>query len=83
MSEKRYAVINFNDGTKLTVDFPKQGEDENVVQLMQKLMDSTVLMIESDGTLLTIPMSSIKYIQSHPCPKILPDTVIKEASIVD
>ena len=62
MSEKRYAVIHFTDGTKLTLDFPKQGEDINVAKKMQKLMDSPVLMIEADGTLLTIPMNSIKYI---------------------
>ncbi len=83
MSEKRYAVIHFTDGTKLTLDFPKQGEDVNVVKKMQKLMDSPVLMIEADGTLLTIPMSSIKYIQSHPRPNILPDIVITGASIID
>ena len=83
MSEKRYAVIHFTDGTKLTLDFPKQGEDINVAKKMQKLMDSACLMIEADGTLLTIPLSSIKYIQSHPRPNILPDIVITGASIID
>ena len=83
MSDKRYAVIHFTDGTKITLDFPKQGEDIDVAKKMQKIMDSPCLMIEADGTLLTIPMTSIKYIQSHPRPPILPDIVISGASIID
>lgn len=82
MSEKSYAVIHFTDGAKLTVDFPAQGEDVNITQKMQKILDNTCLIIEADGSLITIPMSSIKYIQSHPAPDTLPDFVIRGATIV-
>jgi hypothetical protein len=83
MSEKRFAIIHFIDGSKLKVEFPKQGEDSNIAAKMQKLLDNPCLVVEADGSLLTIPMSSIKYIQSHPAPAILPDFAIKGASIVD
>ncbi len=83
MSEKRYAIIHFTDGTNMKLEFPKQAEDANIAAKMQKLLDNPCLMIEADGSLLTIPMSSIKYIQSHPRPDVLPDFVIKGASIVE
>ena len=83
MSEQRFAVIHFVDGSQLKLEFPKQSEDSNIAARMQKLLDNPCLMIEADGSLLTIPMTSIKYIQSHPRPNVLPDFVIKGASIVD
>jgi hypothetical protein len=83
MSEKRYAIIHFIDGTNLKLEFPKQAEDTNIAAKMQKLLDNPCLMIEADGSLLTIPMNSIKYIQSHPRPDVLPDFVIKGASIIE
>jgi len=83
MSERRYAIIHFTDGTKMTLDFPKQGEDANITQRMQKFVDNSCLIVEADGSLLTIPLSSIKYIQSHPKPDVLPDFVLKGATIVD
>ena len=83
MSDKRYAVVHFTDGTKLKLEFPKQSDASSVVNKMKNLLDSSALMLEADGSLITIPMSSIKYIQSYPCPEVLPDFAIKGASIVD
>jgi len=83
MTDKRYAIIHFIDGTQLTLDFPKQSEDNVIAQKLQKLLDSPCLMIEADGALLTIPLTSIKYIQSHPSPKVLPDFVIQGATLIN
>lgn len=83
MPEKRYAIIHFIDGSNMKLEFPKQGEDSNIAAKMQKLLDNTCLMIEANGSLMTIPMSSIKYIQSHPSPSVLPEFVIKGAAIID
>lgn len=83
MAEKRFAIVHFIDGSKLKVEFPKQGEDSNIAAKMQKLLDNPCLMLEADGSLITIPLSSIKYIQSHPAPSVLPDFVIRDATIVD
>jgi len=83
MSDRRYAVIHFTDGTKLTLDLPKQSEDANIARRMQKILDNSCLTIEADGSLITIPMNSIKYIQSYPKPDVLPDFVIQGATITD
>ena len=83
MSDQRYAVIHFTDGSKLKLDFPVQTDDANIAQRMKKVLDNPCLMVEADGSLITIPMSSIKYIQSHPAPNVLPDFVISGATIVD
>ena len=83
MKTKRYATIHFIDGTQLTLDFPKQTDDSNVASKLQKLLDQPCLTIEADGALLTIPMTSIKYIQSHPSPASLPDFVIQGATLVN
>ena len=83
MSDKRYAVIHFNDGTKITIDFPKIAEDFNIGEKVQKITNNQCLLIEVEGSLMTIPMTSIKYITSYPVPNVLPDIVIKGAVIVD
>jgi hypothetical protein len=84
MSEKRFAIIHFTDGSKMKLEFPKQeGDEANLANRILKLLDSPCIMIEADGSMITIPMSSIKYIQSHPCPRVLPDLAIKGASLVD
>ena len=83
MKNKRYATIHFIDGTQLTLDFPKQTDDSNIASKLQKLLDQPCLAIEADGALLTIPMTSIKYIQSHPSPTSLPDFVIQGATLVN
>ena len=83
MTDKRFAIIHFIDGTQMTMEFPKQSEDNVIAQKLQKLLDSPCLMIEADGALLTIPLTSIKYIQSHPSPSVLPDFVIQGATLVN
>jgi len=50
---------------------------------LEKLLDKPALMVQADGALLSIPFSSIKYLQVYPVPGGLPDYVIKGASIVE
>ncbi len=83
MSDKRYAVIHFNDGTKITIDFPKISEDFNIGEKVLKLVNNQCLLIEVEGSLMTIPMTSIKYVTSYPAPNVLPDIAIKGAVIVN
>lgn len=83
MPEQRYAVIHFNDGATMKINFPAQSDAPNMVSKIQKLLDSPCLVIEAEGSLVTIPMSSIKYIQSYPAPDVLPELAIKGAVIID
>ena len=83
MTPERGMTIHFMDGTRMQIVFPKQVKhDESVPVRLERLLDKEVLMLEADGALLTIPFAAIKYIQVYPAPTVLPEYVIKEASVV-
>jgi hypothetical protein len=83
MTQERGMTIHFMDGGQLRVTFPKQVKhDESVPVRLERLLEKEVLMIEADGALLTIPFSNVKYLQVYPAPAVLPEYVIKDASIV-
>jgi hypothetical protein len=50
---------------------------------LERMLEKSVLLIEAEGSLMAIPIFSIKYLQSYPAPGGLPDYVIKQASIVE
>jgi len=52
-----------------------------MVSRMQKQMEGRWLALEVEGDLFMIPVDSIKYIQGHPAPEKLPDTVIRGARL--
>jgi hypothetical protein len=82
MAQERGMVIHFVDGSRMSIAFPKQVKhDESVPVRLERLLENDVLMLEADGALLTIPFSSIKYLQVYPAPAVLPEYVIKDASI--
>jgi len=85
MKDQRAITIHFNDGTKMSLDFPKQVPSE--VAAMLKLNDALKkrhLIFEADSTLLVIPFENVKYVQVYPAPADIPgQTYIKGASIKD
>jgi hypothetical protein len=84
MNDERGMIVHFVDGTKLKLSFPKQVKTDEAVSIrLEKLLDKPALMVQADGALLSIPFSSIKYLQVYPVPGGLPDYVIKGASIVE
>ena len=82
MPNDRALTIHFNDGTSLSVAFPAQREPGFVSRGIEELLELGNLAIEADGTLLVIPLSSVKYVQAVPAPAELPRNVIKGASII-
>jgi len=84
MSDERGMTVHFMDGSKLKLSFPKQTKTDEVVSIsMEKLLDKPALLVQADGALLSIPFTSIKYVQVYPAPGGLPDYVIKGASVVE
>ena len=81
MTERRYATILFNDGSRLSIEFDKQAESAASGTLLRKAMESPTITFEADGDLYMIPTSSIKYVQIHPVPESLPPGVIQGATI--
>jgi hypothetical protein len=82
MTDKRYLTIHFTDGSKLSVTFPKQS-DENyqIASRVQKALDANQLAIEIGDEFFVIPMNNIKYLQVNPRPDILPDSVIRGGAL--
>jgi hypothetical protein len=83
MAEKRYMTIHFTDATRLRFTFPGQVDDDLlIVSKIQKLMEGRWLALEVEGEVFMIPVESIKYLQVHPAPEKLPDTVIRGARLI-
>ena len=83
MTNKRYLTIHFTDGSKLSVTFPKQGEDfHQMANRVQKALDANKLAIEIDGELFVVPMSNVKYLQVNPAPEKMPETIIRGGSLI-
>ena len=82
MADKRFLTIHFTDGSKLSVTFPKQ-TDENyqIASRVQKALDANQLAIEIGDEFFVIPMNNIKYLQVNPRPEILPDSVIRGGAL--
>jgi len=84
MTEQRGISIFFNDGSKLTLDFPKQSPNDAAAQMkFEDVLKKRYVMFEADGALMLIPFENVKYIQLYPAPDKVPGhTYIKEATVV-
>ncbi len=83
MANERYLTIHFTDGSKLSVTFPKQTDMlYKIVSRVEKVLDADKLAIEIGGELFVIPMNNIKYMQVNPSPEKLPETVIRDGSLI-
>jgi hypothetical protein len=82
MPDKRGITIHFNDGSKLSLDFPKQTPNEAAVMLkLDDVLKKRQMLFEADGALLMIPFDNVRYVQLYPAPKgIAGHTYIKGAS---
>ena len=85
MDERRMTIL-FNDGSQLVVEFPQQaGNDPTTMAAsVRKALEWNRLVLEVEGSLLVIPMSSIKYIRLSPAPPALPEgEVIRHVRLVE
>ena len=84
MKDKRDLTIHFMDGTKMSIDFPKQTDNEFAAGIkLNEALAARHLIVEADGAVLLIPFENIKYIQAYPAPPRLPGYAIKAASITE
>ena len=84
MDLDRHMTVHFNDGTQMRLAFPKQVKhDESVPVRLERALEHDVLLVEADGSLLLFPTDSIKYVRISPAPTVLPDYVIKGATVTE
>lgn len=63
MANDKYMTIHFNDGSKLTFEFPEQGANAAAKQIkLAEFMTSRHVIVEADGDILIFPIANIKYI---------------------
>jgi hypothetical protein len=83
MENERGITIYFVDGTNLRVTFPVQLPNDMAVLLgVQEILKERQIIVESEGSLLIIPFTNVKYIQAFPAPVKLPKTTISGATVV-
>jgi hypothetical protein len=84
MGQKAGMIVRFMDGSKLRVHYTKQagGDPAAIAANVRKALEADRLMIEVDGNLLFIPMTSVKYIEVAPAPDVLPPTVVRNARLL-
>ena len=59
----RVLTLHFNDGSKLSFDFPEQSGNATVRQLkITDFLTSKHVLIEAEGQVMVFPVTNIKYI---------------------
>lgn len=63
MTRDRTLTLHFNDGSKLTFEFPEQAPNAAAKQIkLTDFMTSKHVVVEAEGNLLIFPIANIKYI---------------------
>ena len=83
MKAKTQLVIHFMDGNKVSFNFDEQSHHENVTAYGENLLKDQYIAIEADGSMFVYPLQNIKSMQIYPAPKILPNNIIKHASLTE
>lgn len=85
MTDKRGITIFFNDGSKISMDFPQQSPNESAAAMkIDDVLKKRYMLFEAENTFVMIPFENVRYVQLYPAPESVPGhTYIKGASIRD
>ena len=83
MEDRRGITIFFNNGSKVSLDFPKQAANETAAAMkLDDVLKKRYMLFEADSTFLMIPFENVRYVQIYPAPDAVPGhTYIKGASV--
>jgi len=83
MQDQRGVTIFFNDGSKLSLAFPKQSPNEMAAMLkLDDVLKKRYMLFEAESTFLMIPFENVRYLQLYPAPdSVQGHTYIKGASV--
>ena len=83
MPDQRGLTIHFTDGTRMSLDFPQQTQNEAASVLkLEDVLKNRYMLFEAESTLLLVPFENVKYLQFYPAPQNVPGhTYIKGATI--
>ena len=85
MSEKRGITIFFNDGSKISMNFPRQSANEAASAMkLDDVLKKRYMLFEADNTFVMIPFENVRYVQIYPAPENVPGhTYVKGATVID
>jgi hypothetical protein len=79
--QTRGLEVHFTDGSKASVSFLTQTEDQYRRKLgFDEIIKKRTLVVEADGATYVVPFENIKYIRVFPAPEFTDPTIIKGAS---
>ena len=81
-SNVRALSVYFNDGTSLKFAFPVQSDEANMAARIEEARAQNSLVIEAEGRLIWIPITSIRHMEITPAPEKLPPSVIHGAKLI-
>ena len=63
MTHDRTMTLHFNDGTRLTFEFPEQAANAAARQIkLAEFMTNRHVVVEAEGSVMIFPIANIKYI---------------------
>jgi hypothetical protein len=83
MAQMAIMVVHFTDGSKMTFRYPKILDTSTLATKVKKALEQDKIVVQTEDSLIVIPVSSIKYLQVTPQPDVLPEGVFRDAEIVD
>jgi len=83
MQDKRGITVFFNDGSKLSLDFPKQSPNDAAAMIkLDDVLKKRYMLFEVESTFMMIPFENVKYVQLYPAPeKLSGHTYVKGATL--
>ncbi len=78
----RALSVYFNDGSSLKFAFPVQADETNMAARIEEARAQNSLVIEAQGKLVWIPITSIHHMEVTPAPEKLPQSVIRGAKLI-
>ena len=83
MPNERGLTIHFTDGTKMSLDFPQQTQNEAAALMkFEDILKNRYMLFEAESALLLVPFENVKYLQLYPAPQnVVGHTYIKGATV--
>lgn len=83
MQKMAVMTVFFADGTKVSFRYPKINDPSTLATKVKKALEQDKIIVQTDDSLIVIPVFSIKYIQVTPQPDALPEGVFRDAEVID
>ena len=82
--DTRGMTVHFVDGSRMRFTGPKQSKDDwDAIRKLQMILDRPYLCFDTEDSVIIIPMSNVKYIETSPKPTSVPEFFLRGVHLVD